>query len=108
MLSQQRKNTFYVLTLVALAGTLLLNAHPAFAQVSVSSSGSVSLSSGGGALFSSGTNFLSALQTVLTSSSAAFQCTSPCQSSAASFWFSARLLLSMASRGACKAHGGRS
>ena len=68
MLSQQRKNTFYVLTLVALAGTLLLNAHPAFAQVSVSSSGSVSLSSGGGALFSSGTNFLSALQTVLTSS----------------------------------------
>lgn len=62
MLYQQRKNTLYTLTLVILAATLLLHTHAAYAQVSVS------LGTGGGALFSSGTNFLTALQTVLTSS----------------------------------------
>ena len=54
MLPKQNKDTLHKLILVAVAGTVLLHAAPAFAQSS-------------GALFSSGTNFLSALQGLLTS-----------------------------------------
>ncbi len=68
MLSHQRKNTLYTVTLLTLAGTLLLQSHPALAQISLSgnSTGTVSVGIGGGALFSSGTNFLTALVTLLT------------------------------------------
>jgi type IV secretory pathway VirB2 component (pilin) len=66
--ARQRTKTLTTLTLAVFAGTLLLQSHPAFAQVSLSgnSNGSIGFGIGGGALFSSGTNFLTALMTLLT------------------------------------------
>jgi type IV secretory pathway VirB2 component (pilin) len=64
----QRSKTRTVLTLAVVAGVLLLQTHPALAQISLSgnSTGTISVGVGGGALFSSGTNFLNALVTLLT------------------------------------------
>jgi type IV secretory pathway VirB2 component (pilin) len=65
---QHRTKTLTALALTAFIGTLLLQSHPAFAQLSLSgnSTGTISVGIGGGALFSSGTNFLTALVTLLT------------------------------------------
>ena len=68
LLTKQRPRILTALTLTALTGALLLQSHPALAQISLSgnSTGTVSVGIGGGALFSSGTNFLTALVTLLT------------------------------------------
>lgn len=58
MSPQQKRTAFYMLILLMITGMCLFHPHLAYAQVS---------GNGGGALFSSGTNFLSALQTLLTS-----------------------------------------
>ena len=65
----QKSKTRTVLTLAVVVGALLLQSHPALAQISLSgnSAGTINVGVGGGALFSSGTNFLNALVTLLTS-----------------------------------------
>lgn len=64
-----RSKKLLPLVLMALTTAILFHSHDALAQVSISgnSTGTVSVGVGGGALFSSGTNFLNALQTLLTS-----------------------------------------
>jgi len=64
------RNSYRTAVTVAILGAaLLLQSHPALAQISLSgnSTGTISVGLGGGALFSSGTNFLNALVTLLTS-----------------------------------------
>lgn len=66
-MTKVNKNRYLkAIALTTLMGILLFHGHDAFAQVSVNTSGSISMSAGS-ALFSSGTNFLNALQTLLTS-----------------------------------------
>jgi type IV secretory pathway VirB2 component (pilin) len=64
-----RSRKFLPLVLLAITTAILFHSHDALAQVNISgnSTGTVSVGVGGGALFSSGTNFLNALQTLLTS-----------------------------------------
>lgn len=58
MTHRQHKRALHMLSLFLLTAMFLFHAHEAHAQV---------ISGNGGALFSSGTNFLTALQTLLTS-----------------------------------------
>lgn len=68
-MTKPRNSPRAAIAIAVMAGALLLQSHPALAQVSLSgsSTGTFSAGFGGGALFSSGTNFLNALVTLLTS-----------------------------------------